>query len=151
MYIATQFFPLDTAFRSVIHKIVDLSKFHPFSIDDSNEKFYRIGKGKYRLELRFNNMLVQDRIFTAEPQRTRRKDSLFGGRYRQTKRFLFLKTRLMIDTPATERIGLNPEGTEFLLQSRETQDWSRRKISLCDLCASAVKPGVERGEYQSKK
>ena len=26
-------------------------------------------------------------------------------------------------------------------------DWSRRKISLCDLRASVVKSGVERGEY----
>jgi len=24
-------------------------------------------------------------------------------------------------------------------------------FSFCDFCASAVKPGVERGEYQSKK
>jgi hypothetical protein len=29
-------------------------------------------------------------------------------------------------------------------------DWSRRKIFLCDLRASAVKPGLDSGEYQSK-
>jgi len=66
-------------------------------------------------------------------------------RYRQIKGFLFLKTRLMMGTTAIKGIDLSPEGTEFLLQS-PPPDWSRRKISLCDLCASAVKPGVERGE-----
>jgi len=33
--------------------------------------------------------------------------------------------------------GLNPEEMKFLLQS-PSPDWSRRKISLCDLRASAV-------------
>jgi len=32
-------------------------------------------------------MLVQNRIFTAEAPRTQTKHFLFGGRYRQTKRF----------------------------------------------------------------
>jgi hypothetical protein len=67
-------------------------------------------------------------------------------RYRQIKSFLVIKTRLMIETTAIKQIGLNPEGIEFLLQS-PPPDWSRRKISLCDLGASAVKLGVERGEY----
>jgi hypothetical protein len=52
----------------------------------------------------------------------------------------------MIGTTAIKRIGLNPEGAEFLLQS-PSPDWGRRKISLCDLRASVVKSGVERGEY----
>jgi len=47
----------------------------------------------------------------------------------------------MIGTIAISRIGLDPEGAESLLQS-PSPDWSRRKIFLCDLGASAVKPGA---------
>jgi hypothetical protein len=50
-----------------------------------------------------------------------------------------------------KRLDLNPEGREFLIQSlspvcaaeaataRRRPDWIRRKISLCDLCVSAVR------------
>ncbi len=55
----------------------------------------------------------------------------------------------MIGTTTIKRIDLNPEGTKFLLQS-PSPDWGRRKICLCDLRASAVKPGVKKGEYYSK-
>jgi len=65
-------------------------------------------------------MLVQNNIFTAEAPRTRRRNFLFGGEVLPNKK------------------SLNPEGTEFLIQSRASRDWIRRKISLSDLCGSAV-------------
>ena len=67
-----------------------------------------------------------------------------AGRYRQIKRFLFLKPRLIIGATAIIRIDFNPSRRgEFLLQS-PSPDWGRRKICLCNLRAPAVKPGVER-------
>ena len=91
-------------------------------------------------------MLVQNRFFTAEPQSTRRRNLLFGGRYRQMKRLPFRKTRLMIATTVIKRISLKPEEVEFLILS-PPPDWIRRKIFLCGLCDSAVKPGVEKRDY----
>jgi len=69
-------------------------------------------------------MHVQNNIFTAEALRTRRKNFLFGG-----------------EAPPNKKS--TPEGTEFLIQSREARDWIRRKISLSDLCVSAVNPILE--------
>jgi hypothetical protein len=41
-------------------------------------------------------------------------------------------------------MDLNPEGKGFLRQS-PSPDWHRRKISLCDLRASAVRPVALKG------
>ncbi len=54
-------------------------------------------------------MPVQNRIFNAEPQGTRRKDFCLAERYRQIKKFLFLKARLIIGAAAIKWIDLNPQ------------------------------------------
>jgi hypothetical protein len=82
----------------------------------------------------------EDRIHCGDAEDAKKEVFSLAGRYRQTKRILFLKRRLLTDPTAIKGVDLNPRGTEFLLQS-PSPDWSRRKISLCDLSASAVKPG----------
>jgi len=89
---------------------------------------------------------VQNRI--SPRSRRERGEMVFclAERYRQIKRFPILKKDKAHDsTTAIKRIDLDPEGMEFLLQS-PSPDWSRREIFLSDLCGSAVKLGVERGE-----
>jgi hypothetical protein len=55
-----------------------------------------------------------------------RKALLFGG-----------------ERPSNQRVFIS-KGTEFLLQW-PSPDWSRRKTSLCDLRAAAVKAVFEKG------
>ena len=91
---------------------------------------------------------VQNRFFTAEPQSTQRRGFYLAGRYRQIKRSPFLKTMLRAGTGVIERIGLQPERAEFLIQSsppacadeaataRRRPDWIRktftqRSLRLC--------------------
>jgi len=68
-------------------------------------------------------------------------------RYRQIKRFLFLKTRLMVGTTTIKRIDLNPSQRDGVSAPAAVSRLEQKKNLLCDLRASAVKPGVERGEY----
>jgi len=43
----------------------------------------------------------------------------------------------LVNAKSSKRSDFNPEATEFLIQS-SSPEWIRRKISLSDLCVSAV-------------
>jgi hypothetical protein len=68
---------------------------------------------------------VQNKSFTPEPPRTRRKHFLFVGRYRQTKRFAWGKSEGLIEN------RLSPE----LFAVRGTSPIRNKQILLCALCA----------------
>jgi len=50
----------------------------------------------------------------------------------------------------SKRLDFNPEGMEFLIQSREARDWIRRKTYLSDLCVSAVNLILEEANVNQK-
>jgi hypothetical protein len=84
---------------------------------------------------------AQNKIFTAETPRTRRRKSLFGGEIPPNKKVpVVLILSLLYLPELIIRLDRNPEGRRFLIQSPSLpwRDWIRRKICLCDLCGSAV-------------
>jgi hypothetical protein len=107
-------------------------------------------------------MLVQNRILTAEPPRTRRTYFLFGG-----EPFDRLKALSKVETIAKQRpvlvvqsaflgpfstgkyLRAVPAGMRFLIQA-PSPDWIRKKISLCALCDSAVNPILRKAQIDLK-
>ena len=66
-----------------------------------------------------------------------RSFSYLAGRGRQIERLLPFSTRPLLIATAIIEGDLNPEGTEFLIQSL-SPDWTRTEIPLRDLRGSAV-------------
>ena len=84
-----------------------------------------------------NITLVQNRIITAEPQRSQRKNLLFGGEIPPNKKNSAIEENAHDKCRSHQAPDLNPEGMQSLIQSK-SPDWIREKVSLCVLCVFAV-------------
>jgi len=101
-------------------------------------------------------MLVQNRIFTAETPRTQRKHFLFGGRYRQTKRFPSFHWKLRNRPHGHQEASVFfpkaclPAGRDGVFDPIVVSRLDQKKSPLSDLCGSAVSPILKSAHANQK-
>jgi hypothetical protein len=72
--------------------------------------------------------LVQIKIFTAEPQRSQRKNLLFGEEITPNKKDFTIEEKAHDKCWSHQAPDFNPEGMQSLIQS-QSPDWIREKHS----------------------